>query len=218
MRCQLEQAHVEAHRAAVALGDCRAQVVVEQMSRASLKVRECVHMPAQEILDRLVQEEAQEDPARESQRQDECGERTARGANRDVAEAGPVHLSLFGAKRATDEECLARKRTQRLHPVSHLAHRERAAPLAKHVPQSRRPQPRILLQRLAGKAHEGIEAARPRCRPHPRLVPECSLYGLVVQAQLRRDRPHRPVLAVVKLANPGHGLEFDHQSLLLVGR
>ena len=96
-------------------------------------------MAAKEVLQRLVQEEAQEEPPRERQRQHERRERTPRRPDPDVAEARPVHLPLFASKRPPPQERLVPARPQIAYPVAHLPHAKRTASLAQHVPQPRRP-------------------------------------------------------------------------------
>src|SRR5207245_9581462 len=97
----------------------------------------------------------------------------------------------------TPQEGLARSRTPLRHLVPPLAHAQRAAPLAQHVPEPRRAEPRILLQHLAGKAHVRVESARPGSRLGSRLLRERSFYRLVVSAEIRWNRAHRPRLGEV---------------------
>jgi len=168
VRRQLEQTEIEAHGIPVPFADRRAQVVVEQMTRDPLKVRECVHVPAQEVLHRLIEEKPQEDPSRIRERQDEGGERSARGADHDVAEAGPIHLGLLRRKCPTPQEGLARSRTQLRHLVPHLAHAQRGASsrgAADTSPASRGQSPRT------GRIGSAGEPARLATPPRALVLP-----------------------------------------------
>ena len=72
-----------------------------------MEILEGVDVAAQEVLQRLVQEEAQEEPPGIRQRQEERRERTPRRSDHDVAEAGPIDLALFPCKRPSLEERFA---------------------------------------------------------------------------------------------------------------
>ena len=218
VRGELEQAGVEAHSLAVAGEHSRAKVVVEAVPARPLEVREGVDVAAQEVLQRLVQEEAQEEPPREGERQHEGRQRTARRPDPHLPEAGPVDLRFFPGEGAPAQERLVPVRPQRAHFLAHLPYAQRTASLAQHVPQPRRRQPRIPLERLAHEAHVRVEQAQPRPGRRPRPLAQCPLHRLVVQPQLLRDRSHPPVLGVVQVPDPCDGLDVDHPCLPPVSR
>jgi len=218
MRGELEQPGVEAHTLPVALEHGRPKVVVEAVAGHPVEVPEGVDVAPQEVLQRLVQEEAQEDPTRKRQRQQERRERSARRPDPDVAKAGPIHLCFLADKRPPAQERLVPARPQRAHLVAHLPHAERTASLAQHVPQPRCGQPRMLLERLAHEAHVRIEQAQPRPSRRSWRIAQRPLHRLVVQPQFLRDRPHPPVLGVVQVTDPCDGLDIDHPCLPPVSR
>ena len=198
--------------------DRRAQVVVEQVTGDPAKGGEGLHVTPHEILQRLVEEESQEEHPRVAQRHHESRECPARRADQDVAKACPVHLAFLAGEGPPPQEALARRGSHLGHLAPHLPHAQRAAPLPQHVPQPSGRQLRILRQHLAHEAHVGIETARPWPRLRHRLLAQRPLHRLVVQSQLGRNRSHRPVLPVVQLADAGDGLEIDHAYLLAESR
>ena len=86
------------------------EIVVENHARLAGPVLEGMHMAAQEVLHRLIEEELQIQRARIGQRHHETGQRAFGAAHRHVAEVGPVDLRLLARKGVQTQErfaCLA---------------------------------------------------------------------------------------------------------------
>ena len=75
---ELEKARMEAHPFPVPFENGRAKVVIQTVAGASLEVPEGVDVATQEVLQRLVQEEAQAEPPRKRQRQQKRRKRPPR--------------------------------------------------------------------------------------------------------------------------------------------
>src|SRR5215471_17503963 len=80
---------------ALALEHDTSQIVVEQDSRQTIPTGEGLDVAVQEALEALIEEKAQEDPAREAQHHDEGHERPTGAPDREVAKMSPVDLALL---------------------------------------------------------------------------------------------------------------------------
>jgi hypothetical protein len=100
MRSEVEQGRVEADRITVPLQHGAAQVIVQNDPRNAVPYGKRAEMAAQEVLHAGVEEEAQKDVPREAEHYDEGHQGTARPANHQMTEVGPVALRLFPGQRA----------------------------------------------------------------------------------------------------------------------
>jgi hypothetical protein len=112
----------------------------------------------------------------------------------------PVDLGLLAGEGLEPKVCLGLGLgPHRRHVVAQRAQRALVAALAEHVVQPGGPQRRVLLQRLADELLERLDQRRPAHRVATGLLEaERALDDVGVDAELRRDRADRPVLAVVQ--------------------
>ena len=210
---QLQQARMKVDRAALAIEHRGFQIVVLDRARAAAQRGEGLDMPAQEALERLIEREDRVDRARVAEHQHEGRQRADAAADADRAEAAPVDLGDFPRQRRQAEIRLGRRRgPQRAHRATDLHRRARIAALAQHLVQARRPQARILRQRVAHEGQIRVERggpAAPGLREHTRAI-ERRCDRLMVDAELGGDGADAPVLGVVEAANLGVLRGRDH--------
>src|ERR1035441_911986 len=89
-----------------------AQVIVKDNSRNSRPSLEGVHMPAQEVLHALVEEELQRQRSRPGKRNHETGQAATGAAYGNFAEVRPIDLRLLCLMHMQAQERLHAPRTQ----------------------------------------------------------------------------------------------------------
>ena len=95
MTAQFEQPWLETNGVAEAIQDDRFHIVVENIARNSAPVGEGVDVSAQQALQALIEKEFKIESAAVGKSDDEAGEASSRASDADLAEAGPIGLSLF---------------------------------------------------------------------------------------------------------------------------
>ena len=155
MSAEFDQPRIEQNVAAPPLQHGRFEVVVEQDTRLSLPCLKGVHMAAQKVFRRLVEEELQIQGARVRQRHDEAGQSAAGAADHDVAEVCPVDLGLLARQMRPDAGTARGSGTQTCHRAPQLDDAAAVTAIANHVVDAGRAQTRMLLQCLRMKPRYG---------------------------------------------------------------
>ena len=119
-----------------------------------------MHVAAQEVLHRLIEEELQIQRSRIGQRHHEAGQGALGAAHHHVAEVRPIDLCLLAGKGLESQEWLADLRTQAGHGAPQLHDAAGVAAIANHLVDARGAQPRMLLQSLADEREVGIDDGR----------------------------------------------------------
>ena len=213
---QFEQPRMKADGIAAALEHHTFQIVVEQGSGAALPGAKGPNMPAQEVLQPLIEEKLQVERAGIRQGQHQSGEFAPGPADRDFSEAGPVDLSLFAREGAQSQEDLAGIGAQGGHQAAHADDASRVPTDANHLEEASRSQSGILLQRLTEERLVGVGQARASglALPAPleAVAADGSAHRVMVQVELVGNGSDLPVFGIEKTANPGHQLGVDHRS------
>jgi len=211
---QLEQAGMKLDGGAATVEHGAAQVVVDEVSRDTAQCVEGVDVPAQEALQRLVEGEQRGDGARVAEDHDETGDRACALSDADLAERAPVDLcGLAGQGDDAAVDGAAGLGPQALHETAELDERTGIAALADHLVDPRGAQARVLRQGVADERQVGVEDAGPaRTAPETaRLALDRRADRLMVEAELGRDGPDLPVLAVEQAPDLGALRGRDHR-------
>ena len=191
-----------------------AQVVVHEVTRDTAQRVEGGDVPAQEALQRLVEGEQRGQRARVAEDHDETGDGACALSDADLAERAPV--DLCGLASQGDDPAVdgaAGLGPQAPHETADLDDRTGIAPLAEHLVDPRGAQARVLRQGVADEWQIRVEDAGP---PHAaadacRLALDRGADRLMVEAELGRDGPDLPVLAVVQAPDLGALRGRDHR-------
>ena len=191
-----------------------AQVVVDEVAGDAAERVEGVDVSPQEALQRLVEGERRGDRARVAEDHDEAGDGAGALSDADLAERAPVDLCRLvsqGNDAAVDGA--AGLGPQALHETAELDERTGIAALADHLVDPRGAQARVLCQGVADERQVGVENAGPaRTAPETaRLALDGGADRLMVEAELRRDGPDLPVLAVEQAPDLGALRGRDHR-------
>ncbi len=158
-------------------------------------------MAAKKARHRGAEKEAQEELPREAQHHDEAHERAGRGADRDLAEVGPIDLGLLAGQGAETQEGLCRgTRAVARDDRAEVIGTALVAARLDHPVESTRAEARILRERLDDERGVGIRHRGARlCRggDGTRLEQDATDRAVVV-AELRGDGANRPLLGVMK--------------------
>src|SRR5579872_613903 len=212
---ELEQERVEPDRVSDPLEDGALEVVIETDPRDALPELERPLVAAKEVLGLLPVEEPHVGHARVREHPDERDERAVAAPDPARSEVRPVELSLLPWERLEAQECLRRlHRTEGPHRVPEVVLGAGIAALAAHDPEPARRKRRPFPPRLADEGNVQVDDRRPRLPELGRVrVAEHALDHVVVDAELRRDRPHRPLLGDVETQDPDLELARDHGAL-----
>ena len=191
-----------------------AQVVVDQVAGGAAERFEGGDVPPQEALERLVEGEERSDGARVAEDHDESGDGAGALSDADLAERAPVDLRGLG--RQGDHPAVdgaAGLGPQALHEFADGEDRAGIAALAEHLVDPRGAQPWVLRQRVADERQVRVEDAGPTHAGGDawRFALDRGANGLTVEAELGRDGPDLPVLAVVQAPDLGALRGRDHR-------
>ena len=211
---EVEQAGMKLHGGAAAVEHGAAQVVVHQVACGASQRLAGVNVPPQEALQRLVEGEQRGQSARIAEDHDESGDRACALSDADLAERAPVNLrGLAGQGNDPAVDGAVGLGPQAPHETADLDDRARIAALADHLVDPRGAQTRILGQGVtderqirvedAGPTHAGADACR--------LALHRGADRLMVEAELGRDGPDLPVLAVEQAPDLGALRGRDHR-------
>ena len=171
-----------------------------------------MHVAAQEVLRRLIEEELQIQSARIRQRDDEAGQSAAGAAHHDVAEVRPVDLALLAGKGLQAQKRLADGGAQAGHRAPQLDDAAGITAIADHLVNAGGAQPRMLVQGLADELGVRIDEGRPqRLRVAETLRFDGVAHGVGMHAQFAGDGADLPVFGVKVAANLCAGFGTDHQ-------
>ena len=205
------------HGGAAAVEHGAAQVVVHEVAGGASQRLEGVDVPPQEALQRLVEGEQRGQRPRVAEDHDESGDRACALSDADLAERAPVDLCLLPDQSHDPAiDGAAGLGPQAPHEAADREDRAGIAALADHLVDPRGAQPRVLRQGVADERQIRVEDAGP---PHPgrdawRLALDRGADRLTVEAELGRDGPDLPVLAVEQAPDLGALRGCDHPSSL----
>ena len=202
------------HGGAAAVEDRAAEVVVDEVAGDAAERVEGVDVSPEEALERLVEGEQRGQRARVAEDHDESGDRAGALSDADLAERAPVDLrGLAGQGDDPAVDGVAGLGPQALHETAQLDDRAGVAPLAEHLVDPCRAQARVLRQGVADERQMRVEDAGPaRTAAEAARVPlDRGADGLMVEAELGRDGPDLPVLAVVQAPDLGALRGCDHR-------
>lgn len=211
---ELEDPRIESDVLADALEDDALEVVVEERPRHAAEGLKGEDVAPGEALGRLVEDKAGEDRAREAEHHHEAGETSHGAADLDLPEAGPVHLSLLARHRFEFEKGLARERADLadVPPDHDLA--PVVSALADHAEEARSAQTRVSREGLAEKRLVRIKDRGDDAwlgLSDDTVADERALDGVVMDAELARDRADLPVLHEEEAPDPRDLLRIDHR-------
>ena len=211
---ELEQAGVKLHGGAAAVEHGAAQVVVDEVAGDAAERVEGVDVSAEEALEGLVEGEERGEGARVAEDHDESGDGARAVSDADLAEGAPVDLCLLGDQR--DDAAVdgaAGLGPQAAHEAADLDDGTGVAALAHHLVDAGGAQAGVLGQGVADERQKRVEGAGPAhaVADASRLVFDRGADGLTVEAELDRDGPHLPVLAVVQAPDLGALRGRDHR-------
>ena len=217
MAGEVEQAGMKLHGGAAAVEHGAAQVVVHEVAGGASQRLEGVDVPPQEALQRLVEGEQRGQRARVAEDHDESGDRACALSDVDLAERAPVDLCLLPDQSHDPAvDGAAGLGPQAPHEAADREDRAGIAALADHLVDPRGAQPRVLRQGVADERQIRVEDAGPtQAGTDPcRLALHRGADRLTVEAELGRDGPDLPVLAVEQAPDLGALRGCDHPSSL----
>ena len=211
---ELEQAGMKLHRGAAAVEHGAAEIVVHEVAGDATERVEGVDVSAEEALERLVEGEERGERARVAEDHDETGDRACAVSDADLAEGAPVDLRLLADQ--SDDAAVdgaAGLGAEATHEAADLRDGAGIPALAQHLVDARGAQAGVLGQGLADERQIRVEGAGPaEAAVHAsRFVLDRGADGLTVEAELDRDGPHLPVLAVVQTPDLGALRGRDHR-------
>jgi hypothetical protein len=202
---------VKAHGIALALDHGALEVVVEDDARRGPEEAECLDVATKEARHRRSHREVHESKAAEREHHHEREEVALSTADGDLAEVGPVDLSLLaGQHRATQVRLGLTPRTQTAHDRAKTALRAAIAASDDHGIEPARPKARVLGERVLDERQERVDESRADDLLGDRQPAVCehALDGVVMTTELARDRADGPSLDVV---------QAEDRSALVVG-
>ena len=205
------------HGGAAAVEHGAAQVVVHEVAGGASQRLEGVDVPPQEALQRLVEGEQRGQRARVAEDHDESGDRACAVSDVDLAERAPVDLCLLPDQSHDPAvDGAAGLGPQAPHEAADREDRAGIAALADHLVDPRGAQPRVLRQGVADKRQIRVEDTGPtQAGTDPcRLALHRGADRLTVEAELGRDGPDFPVLAVEQAPDLGALRGCDQPSSL----
>src|SRR5579859_8185097 len=169
-----------------------------------------MHMTAQEILCRLIEEELQIQGARIRQSHDEAGQSPAGAAHYHVAEMRPIHLRLLAGKGFQTQERLADLWAQAGHGAPQLDDAAGVTTVANHLVNAGRTQPWMLVQGLPDERQIRVGQGGPQWLRVETLRFNGVAHGVRMYAQFTGDGADLPMLGVKVTANLGSNFGADH--------
>ena len=202
------------HGGAAAVEHGAAQVVVDEGAGDAAQGVEGLDVPAEEALKGLVEGEERGEGARVAEDHDEAGDGAGAASDADLAEGAPVDLCLLGDQR--DDAAVGSATglgPQAAHEAADLDHGAGVAALAHHLVDAGGAQAGVGSQGVADERQVRVEGAGAAhaATDASRLVLDGGADGLTVEAELDRDGPHLPVLAVVQAPDLGALRGRDHR-------
>ena len=203
------------HGGAAAVEHRAAQVVVDEGAGDAAEGVEGVDVTAEEALQRLVEGEEGGDGARVAEDHDETGDCAHAVSDADLAEGAPIDLGLLGDQ--SDDppvDSAGGLGPQAPHEAADLDDGAGVAALAHHLVDARGAQAGVLGEGVADERQIRVEGAGPThaAVDASRLGLDRGADGLTVEAELGRDGPHLPMLAVVQAPDLGALRGRDHRS------
>ncbi|MNS91047.1 hypothetical protein D3C72_1251210 [compost metagenome] len=222
MSGQLQQSGMEPDGLSVAFQDCGLQVVIQELSGDTPEILEGVHMAPEEVGHPVPQVEAKEDPPGPGEDHDESQEPALGVSDADLAEVGPVYLSLLAGESSQAHVGFCRgPGAVTRDDLAEVALASGIAPGLDHVEEALRGEGGKVLQSLldegeigvghGGLGHELVGSDAPSF--------ENAADGGMVDAKLGGDGVESPLLGVVEAKDLSLLLLGNHGFLLLnVGR
>ena len=209
------------HGGAAAVEHGAAQVVVDEGAGNAAEGVEGLDVPAEEALEGLVEREERGEGARVAEDHDEAGDGAGAASDADLAEGAPVDLCLLSDQR--DDAAVggaAGLGSQAAHEAADLDDRTGVTALAHHLVDAGGAQAGVGGQGVADERQKRVEGAGAAhaATDASRLVLDRGPDGLTVEAELDRDGPHLPVLAVVQAPDLGALRGRDHRPSFSSGR
>src|SRR5690606_15891266 len=200
---EVEDARMELDVVADALEDDALEIVVEDLARYAAERLEGEPMAAQERLERRVEHEPRVHRARPRQHEQEAPQGSLGGADLDLAEVAPVDLRLFARQRREAEERFDSRRPHAAHVAAKLRDRALIPTGAEHLVDAGRAQPRVVVEDLADQSLVRVEHRRTDQGPgaDEPVGLDGVADGVVMHAELARDRADLPVLGVEQTAD-----------------
>ncbi len=209
------------HGGAAAVEYGAAEIVVDEVAGTASQRLEGVDVSSEEALQRLVVSEQRGQRPRVAQDHDESGHRACALSDADLAEGAPVDLrGLAGQGDDAAVDGAVGLGPQAPYEATDLDDRARIAALADHLVDPRGAQMRILRQGVADQRQIRVEDAGPtQARADAcRLTLHRGADRVMVEAELGRDGPDLPVLAVEQASDLGALRGRDHRPSFSVRR
>ena len=171
-------------------------------------------MGAYEVTHRGPEVEAQEQMARVGQHHHEGHQRTQRAPHRELAEVGPVRLSLITGERAQPQVGFCRgPRTQPRHQGTEVIGAARVAAFAHHGVEPRGAKCGVLGQRLDDECPVRLDHRGPcdLVRHRHAGLGQHAAHSGVMHPKLGSNGSDRPVLGVMQTHNLGFQRTRDHR-------
>src|SRR5271157_319149 len=201
---KLQEAGVEVDGVAAALQDDTAEVVGFQAPRRSPPVGEGVDMAEEKILQALVEEELKPQGAAVGEGEDEAGQTASGPTDGDLAEVGPVGLSLLSGERAQTQKRFPVRRAQFGHDAAELGDTAGVAARADHLEEASGAQTRILLQGLAQEVEVRVGEAGAEARMRAEAIRlQRAAHGVRMEAEFGHDGADFPMLGVKEMTDAG---------------
>ena len=211
VRAKLQQSRMKQNLIAAPFQHGALEVVVKNHTRLAGPGFKRMHVTAQEVLHRLIEEELQIQSARIGKRHHEAGQSPLGAAHHHVAEVRPVHLCLLSGKGVQFQERLADLRTQPAHGAAQLHDAASVTAIAHHHVDARGTQARMSFQRVANELDVGIDDGGPqRLHTFEPLALDSVAHGIGMDVQFAGDGADLPMLGIKIAANLGAGFGSDH--------
>ena len=188
---EVEKIALEVLGIAEALDDHRLGVVEEPLPGRAAKEENSTEQRSPEGLDPQIEHELGVSVARVRECHEKHPERPRPARHLQGADLAPIDLRLLARQPLTDQVRVGVwARPHRRHVATHDLHPALESPLPDHVKQSRRSQPRVLVERPQDEGLVLVELATPRGALLGRTVlrVEHPLDDIVVHMELARDR------------------------------
>ena len=209
------------HGGATAVEHRAPQVVVDEGAGDAAQGVEGLDVSAEKALEGLVEGEERCEGARVAEDHDEAGDGAGAVTDADLAEGAPVDLCLLSDQSDdTAVDGAAGLGAEAPHETADLDDRAGVAALAHHLVDTGGAQAGVLGQGIADERQKRVEGAGPAhaAADASRLVLDRGADRLTVEAELDRDGPHLPVLAVVQAPDLGALRGRDHRPSFSSGR
>jgi hypothetical protein len=174
---------------------------------------EGVDVSEEEILQALVEEELHPEGATVREGEEESGEAAAGATQGDLAEVGPIGLSLLTGETVEAEESLAVEGTELGHDAAQLHDAAGVATLTNHLVKTSGAQAGMTLESLAQEVAVGIgETVAQRRLTTEAMGFQGGAHGVGMQTEFSGDGADLPVLDVKVATNGGFQLGGNQAS------